>query len=138
MTTGPTSGRGIFSIGARAPLEIRLACLLLVAGALAFVLAGALRIAVEGGTADGLLFVPLLQLAVAIGIAGGLLRGIRTARLVGVLFVLVVALLHMSIALQAFPVWVRVASGLIAASQVYVAVLLNTRPALQHAGGARR
>jgi hypothetical protein len=138
MSTGPSSGRGIFSIGARAPLEIRLACALLVAGALAFLLVGALRLPSAQGSTEGLLLPPLLQLVVAIGIAGGVLRGIRSARLVAVGFVLLVGLLHATIALQGIEVWVRIASGLIAASQVYVAVLLNTKPALEFAGGGRR
>jgi|GEM_PF-3879970 len=136
MSTGPMSGRGIFSIGARAPAEIRLACWLLFTAGLLFVLVDLLR-AVTGEDSGGVFLVPLLQLVVGIGVAGGLLRGMRSARLLGLLFVLTAGLLHTLIALQPYPVWVRIASGLIAASQVYVAVLLNTRPALQYTGGAR-
>jgi hypothetical protein len=136
MSTGPVFGRGIFSIGGRAPVEIRLAGWLLVAGGVLFVLVDVLRAAAEEDSA-GVFLVPLLQLVVGIGVAGGLLRGLRLARLVGVLFALTAGLLHTLIALQSYPVWVRIASGLIAASQVYVAVLLNTRPALQHTGSAR-
>jgi len=136
--TGPAQGRGIFSIGSRAPAEIRLAGWLLVTGGLLFVLVDLIRVVTEDGTDDQVFLVPLLQLVVAVGIAGGLLRGMRSARLFGVVFVLAVALLHMSIVLQPFPLWVRIAAGVVAASQVYVAVLLNTRPALQHTGGVRR
>jgi hypothetical protein len=140
MSKGPISpspGRGIFSIGARAPAEIRLAAWLLVTGGLLFVLVDVLRVATEAGS-DAAFLVPLLQLVIALGVAGGLVRGMRSARLFGLLFVLAVALLHISIALQPFPVWMRIAAGVIAASQVYVAVLLNTKPALQHTGGVRR
>ena len=137
MGTGPTSGRGIFSIGARAPLEIRVAASLLVGGAALFLLVGLLRLSMEGGGADSFTLLPMLVLVVAIGVAGGLLRGMRSARLFGLVFVLLVALLHASVALQSFPLWVRIVAVVLAASQVYVAVLLNTRPALLHSGGAR-
>jgi hypothetical protein len=135
--TGPTQGRGMFSVGAAAPPEIRLACWLLVTGGLVFVLVDVVRAATEDGDQQAFL-VPLLQLLVAVGIAGGLLRGLRLARLLGLLFVLTVALLHTLIAMQPYPLWVRILTGLIAASQVYVAVLLNTKPALQYTGGAPR
>jgi hypothetical protein len=138
MSTGPSSGRGIFSIGAKAPVEIRLACALMVGGALLFVLVDLLLLALQRDSRDGPLLVPLLQLVIALGTAGGLLRGIRSARLFGLFFVLLAALFHFLIVLQPLPIWVRVVSGVIAASQVYVGVLLNTKPALQHSGGARR
>jgi len=141
MSTGPAgtgSGRWIFSIGARAPVEVRLAGWLLVTGGLLFVLVDVLRSAIEGDGGGGVFLVSLLQLVIAVGVAGGLLRGMRSARLAGLVFALAVAFLHTLIALQPLAVWVRIAAGLIAASQVYVAVLLNTRPALQHTGGVRR
>jgi hypothetical protein len=139
MSTGPTPGRGIFSIGSQAPPEIRLAAWLLFTGGMAFLLIGVLRIPAEGsGSAEGLVLAPLTQLTMAIGIAGGLLHGSRLARLFGLVFVLLVALLHFSVLLQPFALWIRIGSGLIAASAAYVAVLLNTRPALMHTGGVRR
>ncbi|HEY3262494.1 MAG TPA: hypothetical protein VGJ95_19875 [Pseudonocardiaceae bacterium] len=133
-STGP--GRWIFSIGSRAPIEIRLAGWLLVAGGLLFVLVDVLWSATDGG--GGAFLVSVLQLVIAIGVTGGLLRGMRSARIVGLLFALTVAFLHILIALQSLPVWVRIVAGAIAVSQVYVAVLLNTRPALEHTGGVRR
>lgn len=133
--TGPTSRRGLPPIG-KVPAEIRLAAWLLVAGGLLFVLVDLIRAVTEEGDEDAFL-VPLLQLLIAVGLAGGLLRGVRLARLLGVLFALTAALLHTLIAMQSYPLWVRIMSGLLAASQVYVAVLLNTRPALLHTGGAR-
>lgn len=137
MSIDPMRGRGVFAFGAKAPPEIRLAAWLLPTGGLLFVLVDVLW-AFLGDSAGDVLLTPLLQLAVAVGVAGGLLRGSRLARLLGMLFVLTVALLHLSIVLQPLPVWIRIASGLIAASQIYVAVLLNTRPALLHTGGVRR
>lgn len=130
MSTGSTIGRS--------PLEIRLAAGLLVAGGVAFLLVAAARSATEGG---GNLFTPpLLELVLALGVGGGLLAGMRLARYAGMVLALLTAFLHAVIALEPVPVWVRIVSGLIAVSQVYVAVLLNTKPALLHsgAGGARR
>jgi len=130
------SRRGILPIG-NVPAEIRLAAWLLFTGGVLFVLVDLIRLATEGGDNEAFVL-PLLQLVIALGIAGGLLRGMRLARLVGLLFALTVALLHTLIAMQPYPLWVRIAAGVIAASQVYVAVLLNTRPAVLHTGGARR
>ena len=138
MSTGPTSRGGIFAIGGRVPTEIRVATWLLLAGGLLFQAVGLLRLAFEGGTVESFLLVPTLQLVISIGVAGGLLRGLRSARLFGLVFVLLFALLHTFIALQPFALWVRIVSGLMAAMQVYVAVLLNTRPALLYTGGVRR
>jgi hypothetical protein len=123
-------------MGSKAPIEIRLAAWLLAAGGLLFVLVDVVRAATEAGDAQAFL-VPLLQLVIALGVAGGLLRGIRLARLAGVLFALTIALFHLLVVLQPLPLWVRIVSGIIAASQVYVAVLLNTRPALLHTGARR-
>lgn len=136
MNTGPASRRGIFSIGP-VPTEIRVAAWLLIAGGLAFVLVDLLMAVFEDGPDDQVFLLPLLQLAIAAGVAGGLLHGKRLARWIGMLFVLTAALIQIMIVLQPFPVWLRIAAGIIAASQVYVAVLLNTRPALLHTGGAR-
>jgi hypothetical protein len=138
MSTEPTSDRGgIFSVGGRAPTEIRVAAALLFGGGLLFQLVGLLRLLLEGGTAESFLLVPTLQLVVALGVAGGLLRGLRSARLFGVVFVLLFALLHTFIALQPFALWVRIAGGVLAIAHVYVAVLLNTRPALLYTGVRR-
>jgi hypothetical protein len=119
------------------PLEVRLAAVLLVGGGLVFLAVGLVRIPSEGAD-GGLLMPPLLQLVLAVGVAGGLLHGMRSARLAGMLLALVAGLVHSVIALGPIPFWARAVSAVIAASQVYVAVLLNTRPALQHSPGRRR
>lgn len=140
-STGPSIGRGL-TVGGNVPLEIRLAAGLMVGAATTFLLAAALRMPLEDiGGGQGLFLLPVLQLTIAIGIAGGLVLGKRLARISGLVLALLFALLHLSVALQAFPLWVRIVSGLIAVSQIYVAVLLNTRPALEHTGvrfGQRR
>lgn len=120
----------------RAPLEVRLAAALLAGSALLFLLTALLRLLDEGGT--GWLQLPLLQLAVAIGVAGGVLTGVRLARLAGIVIALLGGLLHMVLALQPAPWWARVVSGLVALVLVYVAVLLNTKSAVEFCGGGRR
>jgi hypothetical protein len=133
-SSGPPAGRGL-PLGATPPVEIRLAAALLVGGAVLFMLMALLRAPLEDISADENLFlVPVLQLAIGLGVAGGLWLGKRAARLSGLVLALLFALLHLSVALQGFALWVRIVSGLIAATQIYVAVLLNTRPALEHTG----
>lgn len=133
MSMDPTAGRRWLAIGGDLPVEIRVAVGLLIGGGLLFVAADLLWLALEG-SASQLLVVPLLQLAIGAGVAGGLIRGSRIARYVGLLFVLTFAMFHMLFALQAGPIWIKVVTGVIAASLVYVAVLLNTKPALVHTG----
>jgi hypothetical protein len=118
-----------------APVELRLAAGLLTGSALVFVLVAFGRMLAEGG--GGWLELPLLQLAVALGVSGGVLTGFRLARVVGIAVALAGALLHMVLALQPAPWWARLVSGLLAIAQIYAAVLLNTRPAVEFTHGAR-
>ena len=119
----------------RAPVELRLAAALMTGSALLFLLTALARMLGEDG--GGWLQLPLLQLAVAIGVAGGVLTGFRLARLAGIVVALLGGLLHMVLALQPAPWWARVVSGLLAIVHIYVAVLLNTKPAVEYCGGAR-
>lgn len=134
MSLDPSAGRRWLVVGGQLPVEIKAAIGLLIGGGVVFVLTDLLWLALEGGSTAQLLLVPLLQLGIGIGISGGLVRGSRVARYAGLLAALTFALFHMLFALQAAPVWIRIVTALIAASQVYVAVLLNTRPALEHTG----
>lgn len=120
----------------RYPVELRLATALLAGSALAFLLTALLLMSTEGGA--GWLQLPLLQLALAIGVAGGVLTGIRLARYAGIAVALLGGLLHMVLALQSGPWWARIVSGLLAIVQVYAAVLLNTKPAVEFTGGGDR
>jgi hypothetical protein len=138
MSLDPTAGRRWLAVGGGSPVEIRAAAGLLVGGGLLFVITDLLWLAVDGGDTAQLLVVPLLQLAIGVGVAGGLIRGSRIARYVGLVFTLTFALLHMLFALQDGPILIRVLTGVIAASQIYAAVLLNTRPALDHTGARGR
>jgi hypothetical protein len=117
------------------PLELRLAAGLLTGSALVFVLVALGRMLDEGG--GDWLQPPLLQLAVALGVSGGVLTGVRLARFVGIAVALTGALLHMVLALQPAPWWARLLSGLLAMAQIYAAVLLNTRPAVEFTLGGR-
>ena len=119
-----------------APVELRVAAGLLTGSGLVFVLVALWRMLAEGG--GGWLEWPLVQLAVAVGVSGGLLTGSRLARLVGIAVALAGALLQMVLALHSAPWWARVVSGLLAIAQVYAAVLLNTRPAIEFTAGGRR
>lgn len=118
-----------------APVELRLAAGLLTGSALVFVLVALGRMLEEGG--GGWLELPLLQLAVALGVSGGVLTGIRLARVVGIAVALAGALLYLVLALQPAPWWARLVSGLLAITQIYAAVLLSTRPAVEFTLGGR-
>jgi len=118
-----------------APIELRLAAGLLTGSAVVFVLVALGRMLAEGG--GGWLEVPLLQLAVALGVSGGVLIGNRLARILGIAVALAGALLHMVLALQPAPWWARLVSGLLAIAQIYAAVLLSTRPAVEFTAGGR-
>ena len=64
-----------------------------------------------------------------------MLTGIRLARYAGIVLALLGGLLHMVIALEPAPWWARIISGVIALVQVYVAVLFNTKPAIEFTAG---
>jgi hypothetical protein len=120
----------------KAPVELRMAAGLLAGSALIFLLTALARMADEGG--GGWLQLPLLQLAVALGVGGGALTGVRLARYLGIAIGLLGALLHMVLALQSGPWWARVVSGVLALVLVYAAVLFNTKPAVEFTAGGRR
>jgi hypothetical protein len=117
----------------RSPVELRLAAGLLVGSALLFLLMALGRMLDEGG--GGWVQLPLLQLALALGVGGGVLTGIRLARYAGIAVALVGGLVHMVLALQPAPWWARIVFGIVAIAQVYAAVLLNTKPAVEFTGG---
>jgi hypothetical protein len=119
-----------------APIELRVAAGLLSGSALVFLLVALGRMLAEGG--GGWVQPPLVQLAVALGVSGGVLTGSRLARFAGIAVALAGALLQMVLALQSAPWWARLVSGLLAMAQIYAAVLLNTRPAVEFTAGGRR
>jgi hypothetical protein len=70
-------------------------------------------------------------------VVAGLLVGLRASRYAGMVVVTLVALLDLLIALGGGPWWSRVLIGTLAATHIYVFVLLNTAPARRYLGGAR-
>ncbi|RLK62261.1 hypothetical protein [Actinokineospora cianjurensis] len=112
------------------PLEIRVACLLLVGSAVAFVVIGLVR----GDSAA-------LRFPVIVG-ALGVLAGVSVflGRFAGavVAFAVLAAVAHATIALDPAQAWIRVGSGLLAAAHVYAGVLVLTRPAREFMGKVAR
>jgi hypothetical protein len=119
-------------LGSRLPFDV-LACALLIGGSgLVFLVVGLVRFLSEGGF--GILEVPIIVFVLQLGAAIAMLTGFRLARPVIVVLVVLVALMHMVIALDNGFAWTRVASGVLAAANVYALVLCNTRPVRAHFG----
>ncbi|GGM37332.1 hypothetical protein GCM10012275_05530 [Longimycelium tulufanense] len=116
------------------PLETRVAAALLAGAGVAFLLVGIARWAVEGG--PDLLLPPVVLTVFGVGVAAGLLAGWWWARRVGLVLAVVGAVFHLLIVLGGAPWWARLVSGLLAASQVYVLVLLNMRGSRERAPDA--
>ncbi|OLR94245.1 hypothetical protein [Actinokineospora bangkokensis] len=116
------------------PLEVRLALALLSGAALVFLLEG---LVLQLTSDPGFLRLPLVATLLAALVVGTLWARWRLARLAGGVFGVLVAVLHVMIALSDQVWWLRVVSGLLAAANVYAVVLLLTRPADLHFGGPR-
>ncbi|MBM7775710.1 hypothetical protein JOD54_005914 [Actinokineospora baliensis] len=103
------------------PLEVKVASLLLVGAALAFVGLGVAR-----GDSGALTF-PLLLGVIGV-LAGASVFAGKFATPV-LVFAGLAAVAHAAIALSPVPLWIRIGSGVLAAAHVYAAVLVLTRPA---------
>ncbi|GAA2661556.1 MULTISPECIES: hypothetical protein [Actinosynnema] len=114
--------------------EVRLAIMLGGGSAVAFVLVAALQLLVDPASAS--LVLPVAVAVIELGVVAGLWKGVRPARIGGMAVFLLFGLVHLLVVLGPTPVWVRLASAVIAAAHVFVAVLLNTRPARDHFSGA--
>jgi hypothetical protein len=119
-----------------APVEAFVATLIGAAGALAFVLMGLVQWQVDGD--PGWIRFPVIVAVLELLVVGGLVAGLRPARLTAALVFSVVALIHLLAVLNEGPVWVRVLSGVLSAVHVYAVVMLNTRPARLHFLGGQR
>ena len=118
--------------GGRAPFDVWL-CALLVGGAgVIFLVESLVRLFSEGGA--GILAVPIVLLVLEAGAAVAILGGVRWARPVVLIVVIICALLHMVIALGQGALWTRVVSAILAIAQVYALVALNTKPVREHFG----
>jgi hypothetical protein len=113
-----------------APTEARLATLIGAVGALTFVLMGLIQWQVEDD-ATWIRF-PVVVAVLELLAVGGLVAGLRPARLTAAFVFGLVALIHLLAVLNQGPVWLRVLSGLLSAAHIFAVVLLNTRPARIH------
>ncbi|MBB5955789.1 hypothetical protein FHS29_002370 [Saccharothrix tamanrassetensis] len=118
-----------------APTEVRLATLIGAAGGLLFVLEGLIRWQSDGDSAW--IRFPVIILVLELLAVGGLLARFRPARLTAAFIYGLVGLIHLLAVLNQGPVWVRLLSGVLSAGHIFAVVLLNTRPARLHFGGAR-
>ncbi|MCC8245151.1 hypothetical protein [Saccharothrix luteola] len=119
-----------------APPEVRLATLIGAAGGLAFVLMGLIQWQVEND--PSWIRFPVIVAVLELLAVGGLVAGLRPARLTAALVFGLVALVHLLAVLNQGPAWIRVVSGLLSAVHVFGVVMLNTKPARIHFLGGQR
>ena len=118
--------------GSSAPLEIKVASLILAGGGLVFLLTF-LVLGIQVGDL-GSIILPAPVAVISLGLGAGLLGGIRPVRIPALLWTVLVAVLQASFALLATDVWLAVLSGVLAAAHVYALVLQITLPARRHMG----
>jgi hypothetical protein len=120
--------------GSSAPLEIKVASLVLAGGGLLFLLTF-LVLGIQAGDL-GTVILPAPVALISLGLGAGLLAGVRAVRIPALLWTVLAAILYASFALLAFDVWLAVLSGVLAAAHVYSLVLQITLPARRHMGSA--
>lgn len=118
--------------GGRVGFDVWLGALLVAAPGVVFLVESLIRAFTEGG--DGILALPVVLLVLEGGAAVAVLTGTRWARPLVLILVILAALLHMVIALGEGLLWTRMVSAILAVSQVYVLVVLNTKPVREHFG----
>jgi hypothetical protein len=118
--------------GSSAPLEIRIASLVLAGGGLVF-LSTFLVLGIQSGDL-GSIILPAPVALISLGLGAALLAGARSVRVPALLWTLLAAILYASFALLAFDVWLAVLSGVLAGAHVYSLVLQLTLPARRHMG----
>ena len=119
-----------------APTEAFLATVIGAAGGLAFVLMGLIQWQVEGDSTW--IRFPVIVAVLELLAVGGLVAGLRPARLTAAVVFGLVALIHLLAVLNQGPVWIRVLSGVLSAVHVLAVVMLNTKPARLHFLGGQR
>ena len=119
-----------------APTEAFLATLVGAAGGLAFVLMGLVQWQVEDDPTW--IRFPVIVAVLELLAVGGLVAGLRPARLTAAFLFGLVALIHLLAVLNQGPVWIRVLSGVLSAAHVFAVVMLNTKPARIHFLGGQR
>ncbi|GAA3435772.1 hypothetical protein [Kutzneria kofuensis] len=118
--------------GASAPVEIKIASLVLAGGGLVFLLTF-LVLGIQVGDL-GSIILPAPVAVISLGLGAGLLGGVRPVRIPALLWTILVAVLYASFALLAVDVWIAVLSGVLAAATVYSLVMQITLPARRHMG----
>ncbi|HEX4703401.1 MAG TPA: hypothetical protein VH352_14840 [Pseudonocardiaceae bacterium] len=126
---GATSG--LTGDEAKTRTDVRVCAALLGGAGLVFMVESLIRLSSQG---TGILYVPIVQLVLDGTAVGVILTGNRLLR-PGVLIIAILgSLVHMVILLGGGPIWTRVVSALLAVMQLYVLVLLNTKPIRVHFG----
>ncbi|MFI9385537.1 hypothetical protein [Kutzneria sp. NPDC052558] len=121
--------------GSAAPLEIKIASLVLAGGGLLFLLTFVV-LGLQAGDL-GSLILPAPIAVISLGLGAALLAGVRPARIPALLWTVLVAIVYASFALLAFEIWLAVLCGVLAAAHVYALVLQITLPARRHLGSTR-
>jgi hypothetical protein len=119
-----------------AATEVFLATLVGAAGGLVFVLMGLIQWQVEDDSTW--IRFPVIVAVLELLAVGGLVAGLRPARLTAAFLFGLVALVHLLAVLNQGPVWIRVLSGVLSAAHVFAVVMLNTKPARIHFLGGQR
>ncbi|MGH3435804.1 MAG: hypothetical protein ACRDRN_04985 [Sciscionella sp.] len=119
----------------RLPAEIKVVTLLIAGVALAFLVEGLLRWAIQGGVS--VITPTVVVAAFELAVVGGMLARLRPARLVGVVVLTLATLLHLVILLSNGPWWARVISGVLAVGGGYAVILLNTASVRDFLGSPR-
>jgi hypothetical protein len=120
--------------GSSAPLEIKLASLVLAGGGLLFLLTF-LVLGIQAGDL-GSVILPAPVAVISLGLGAGLLAGARPVRIPALLWTVLAAVLYAAFALLATEIWLAVLTGVLAAAHVYSLVLQITLPARRHMGSA--
>ncbi|MFS8102847.1 hypothetical protein LFM09_37535 [Lentzea alba] len=119
----------------RKPVEVRVSAAVAFGGALVFFVVGLILWRTTGDA--NVLKPPSVVALVELPVAAALLLRLRFAHYPAMIVFILIALLHLLIALADGPGWARAASGVLSAVHLYGVVLLNTGPAREHLGGPR-
>jgi hypothetical protein len=120
--------------GSSAPLEIKIASLVLAGGGLVFLLTF-LVLGLQAGDL-GAVILPGPVAVISLGLGAALLAGVRALRVPVLLWTILVAVLLASFALLANMIWLAALTAALAAAHVYSLVLQITLPARRHMGSA--
>jgi hypothetical protein len=108
-----------------------LVCALLIGGCgLVFLIADAIRLLPTTGVSG--LAAPIVVALLELGAAAAVIAGLRPARPVIIIVLILATLLHLLFVMDGGVGWAQVVSAILAAAHVYALVLLNTKPVREH------